>query len=87
MGPLLSRIIKTKKLVAELGHSDILSVYESSFAEMPISPLLKIAENIKQAKFYEIPNGFGQNMCQTVAFTPLLKAQCRCDVAFRGILV
>ena len=26
-----------KKSVAELGHSDLLSVYESSFAKMPIS--------------------------------------------------
>ena len=33
-----------KKIVAELGHSDLLPVYESSFAEMPISLLLKIAK-------------------------------------------
>ena len=26
-----------KKMVAELGHSDLLPVYESNFAEMPIS--------------------------------------------------
>ena len=42
----------------KLGHSDLLPVYESNFAEMPISLLLKIAKNIKQTLFYELPNGF-----------------------------
>ena len=28
---------KNKKSTAELGHSDLLSVYKSSFAQMPIS--------------------------------------------------
>ena len=32
----VSKIMK-KKSTAELGHSDILSVYKSSFAQMPIS--------------------------------------------------
>ena len=45
-------------MVAELGHSDLLPVYESNFAKIPISLLLKIADNIKQALFYELPNGF-----------------------------
>ena len=27
-----------KKSTAELGHSDLLSVYKSNFAQMPISP-------------------------------------------------
>ena len=36
-----------KKNVAELGYSDLLPVYESNFAEMPISLLLKIEKNIK----------------------------------------
>ena len=29
----------------------------------------------------------GQNMCHTDAFIEFLKAQSRCDIAFRGILV
>ena len=33
-------IIKMTILVAELGHTDLLPVYESNFAEMPISRLL-----------------------------------------------
>ena len=37
---------KNYKNVAELGHSDLLPVFESNFAEMPISLLLKMAENI-----------------------------------------
>ena len=64
-------IIRMTILVAELVHSDLLPVYESNFAEMPISLLLKIAKNIKQTLFYELPNGFSPNMCQTDAFTPL----------------
>ena len=31
------KIVKLKKSVAELGHSDLLSVYKSNFAQMPIS--------------------------------------------------
>ena len=34
---LVFRIIKTEKSVAKLSHSDLFSVYESSFAKMPIS--------------------------------------------------
>ena len=47
-------------MVAELGYSDLLPVYESNFAEMPIhvSLLLKIAKNVKQTLFYELPNRF-----------------------------
>ena len=48
-------------MVAELGHSDLLPVYESNFAEMPIALLLKIAKNIKHTLFYELPNGFWPN--------------------------
>ena len=51
-------IIRLKILVAELGHSDLLLVYESNFAEMPISRSLKIAKNIKQTVLYELPYGF-----------------------------
>ena len=47
-GTLLLRIVKMKKKnVAELGYSDLLPVYESNFAEMLISLLLKIEKNIK----------------------------------------
>ena len=72
-----------KKTVAELGPSDLLPVYESNFAEMPISPLLKTAKNIKQKYFmnYHI----GVKVCFHYALN--VKAQCRCYVAFRGILV
>ena len=45
-------------MVVELGHSDLLIVYESNFAKMPISVLLKIAKNINQTLFNELPNGF-----------------------------
>ena len=45
-------------MVEKLGHSDLLPVYESNFAKMPISLLLKIAKDIKQTLFYELPNGF-----------------------------
>ena len=41
-----------KRKVAELGHSDLLPVYEYNFAEMPLSPSLKIAKNIKQTIFH-----------------------------------
>ena len=61
-----------KKIVAELGHNDLLPVYESKFAVMPITLLLKIAKNIKQTIFHELPNGFLPNKCQTDSFTPLL---------------
>ena len=44
-------------MFAELGHSDLLPVYESNFAEMTIYLLLKIAKNINQTLFYELPNG------------------------------
>ena len=56
-----------KKFVVELGHSDLPPGYESNFAEMPISLLLKIAKNIKLTTFRELPN-----MCQTDVFTLLL---------------
>ena len=36
-GTLVFKIIKIKKSTAELGHSDLLSIYKSSFAQMPIS--------------------------------------------------
>ena len=47
-----------KKYIADLGHSDLLPVHESNFAEMLISPFLKIAKKIKRTIFYELPNGF-----------------------------
>ena len=34
-------------MIAELSDSDLLPVYESNFAEMPISLLLKTAKSIK----------------------------------------
>ena len=39
-------IIRMTIFVVELGHSDLLLVYESNFAEIPISLLLKIAKYI-----------------------------------------
>ena len=36
-GTLVLKIIKLKESTAELGHSDLLSVCKSSFAQMPIS--------------------------------------------------
>ena len=49
-GTLVFKIVKIKKSIAELGHSDILSVYKASFAQMPISQ-----ENM---------NAFGQILSQ-----------------------
>ena len=45
-------------MVAESGHNDLFPDYVSNSAEMPISPLLKIAINIKQTIFHELLNGF-----------------------------
>ena len=36
-GTLVFKIEKIKKSTTELGHSDLLSVYKSNFAQMPIS--------------------------------------------------
>ena len=37
-GTLVFKIVKIKKkITAELGHSDLLSIYKSNFAQMPIS--------------------------------------------------
>ena len=36
-GTLVFKIVKIKTSTTVLGHSDLLSVYKSSFAEMPIS--------------------------------------------------
>ena len=35
-------------------------------------PLLKVAKNIKQKIFYELPNGFLPNICHSDAFTIFL---------------
>ena len=40
------------KNVAELGHNDLLLVYESNFAETPISSLLKIAKYIFNRQYF-----------------------------------
>ena len=36
-GTLVFKIVNIKKSTAELGHSDLLSIYKSNFAPMPIS--------------------------------------------------
>ena len=60
IGPCFWELSNWKNLVAELGHSDLLPVYESNFAEMPISLLLKIAKNIKQTYFMNYQMDFDQ---------------------------
>ena len=37
IGTLVFKIVKIKKSITELDHSDLLSVYKSNFAQMPIS--------------------------------------------------
>ena len=64
-----------KKSVAELGHSDLLSVYESSFARTPISQYgigqFKMADEVAKEKkkhengnFQDWLNEFGIILCQ-----------------------
>ena len=69
-----------------LGHSGLLPVYESSFAKMPISLFIKIAKNINRQYSMNYQMDFDQ-ICVKLMLSVKVKAHCRCDVAFRGILV